>query len=295
MDAFRLGPLVLSAPRFYAFVGFAVLVIVAELVVRARARRAPSAPLEHAPDGATTGKVVKPSTAADSASWAWNTVFVVLLASRIGFVLEHLPIYAAAPLSIFAIWQGGFSPLWGVAAGALVVLASFRDGAAAARNALVPAVAALAVWLALPALLTPANTQAPVLPSVMLPTLEGTDLDLASLRGAPVVVNLWATWCPPCRRELPVLAQAARAHEEVRFVFADQGETHDVVDRYLGEGSALDRGSVVLDHHSRLSSDFSSVGLPTTLFFAADGRHVATHVGELSAAQLTDYLKRLTP
>ena len=151
MDAFRIGPLVLSAPRFYAFVGLAALVIVAELVVRARARRAAPTRPAQSPDGEARVEPPSRSTAADSASWAWNTVLLVLLASRIGFVLEHLSVYATAPLSVFAIWQGGFSPLWGVAAGAIVVLASFRDGAVAARNALVPAVIALAVWLTLPA------------------------------------------------------------------------------------------------------------------------------------------------
>ena len=88
------------------------------------------------------------------------------------------------------------------------------------------------IWLAtLVALALPSNDdvrlQAMAQPT--LPTLDGKAAALADFKGRPTVVNLWATWCPPCRNEMPVLQQAQAAHADLHFVFLNQGETADKV------------------------------------------------------------------
>lgn len=84
-----------------------------------------------------------------------------------------------------------------------------------------------------------------------LPRWQGVALDastvvLPALRGQPVVVNLWATWCPPCRREMPVLRQARAQHPQVRFLWIDQGEAPDVVQRFAAQ-HGLPPADVLLD------------------------------------------------
>lgn len=273
MSAYQLGPLVLSAPRFYAALGLLVFIVGAELVAW-RGRRSGESPNA-------------------SATWAWSAALAVVLGARVGFVIENLRAFLDQPLAIFQFWQGGFSPWWGVGSGAVVALWSVARRRIPTAAILLPASLAMAAWLVVPALLSPAQQQAGSLPSLTLERLEGGELDLASLRGQPVVINLWATWCPPCRRELPMLAAAARTYSDVHFVFADQAEARSTVQDYLDGREDLVLAGVVLDAGGRLANEFSTVGLPTTLFFDAQGDHVLTHAGELSSVMMVNYLADL--
>jgi thiol-disulfide isomerase/thioredoxin len=131
------------------------------------------------------------------------------------------------------------------------------------------------------------------LPKVPLTTLAGDPADLAKLAtGKPMVVNLWATWCPPCRREMPVLAAAQKQEAEVRFVFVNQGENAVTAQRYLA-AAGLELSNVLLDPGARMGPEVGSGGLPTTLFYGADGRLSDTHVGQLTAGSLASKLDRL--
>ncbi|OZB74055.1 MAG: alkyl hydroperoxide reductase, partial [Thiomonas sp. 14-64-326] len=131
-------------------------------------------------------------------------------------------------------------------------------------------------------LLQPAR---PLLPDLTLQTLQGRSVALASLRGQPLVVNLWATWCPPCRRELPLLIQAAQQQTGARIVLVNEGEAAPRVAAYLQRERLTDPG-VLLDPGNRLLSLYQSPGLPTTLFIRADGTVQRVHIGELSTATL---------
>ena len=112
--------------------------------------------------------------------------------------------------------------------------------------------------------------------------------------GQPLVVNLWASWCPPCRREMPVLAAAQQRTSGVRFVFANQGEDAAAVLRYLAASNKeLQLSNVVFDPTAALGRAVGSKALPTTLFYDATGRLVDTHLGELSAASLASKLQPL--
>jgi thiol-disulfide isomerase/thioredoxin len=124
-------------------------------------------------------------------------------------------------------------------------------------------------------------------------TLQEQPETLASLaQGKPLVVNLWATWCPPCRSEMPVLAQAQEQVSGVNFAFANQGEYAQTVQKYLA-ASQLSLANVLLDPGKKLGQQLGSMALPTTLFFNASGRLVDTHIGALSSASLADKLNKL--
>ncbi|HEY0856799.1 MAG TPA: TlpA disulfide reductase family protein, partial [Albitalea sp.] len=135
---------------------------------------------------------------------------------------------------------------------------------------------------------------APPLPSLTVQELAGAKpVDLAQVaRGQPVVVNLWASWCGPCRQEMPLLAETQRREKAVRFLFVNQGESAEVVRAYLGEQKlALD--DVLLNSGSRLAPAVGSRGLPTTLFYDAGGRRIDAHFGVLNEAALESRLRRL--
>lgn len=117
---------------------------------------------------------------------------------------------------------------------------------------------------------------------------------LAASKGKRVLVNLWATWCPPCQREMPVLQKAQAARPDVHFVFVNQGESAQQVAAYLAR-SGLQLRNVLLDAKGDAGTALGHRALPTTLFFDAEGRLVDTRLGELSEASLAERLANLPP
>ncbi|WP_137823069.1 TlpA disulfide reductase family protein [Pseudomonas sp. D(2018)] len=214
-----------------------------------------------------------------------------LLVARLAFVGQYFEQYAAAPLSLVDIRDGGFL-LWpGLLAAALV------GGVLAWRRPVLRQSLAIAVlvggslWGSGQALVS-ALERSRQLPALSLMDLQGNPVELRELDGRPLVINLWATWCPPCRREMPVLVAAQKAHPDVRFMLVNQGEHAEAVSRYLTEQGLAPR-EVVLDSGNRLGQATGSFGLPTTLFYDANGRLNHSHMGELSSASLEHGLRQL--
>jgi len=111
-------------------------------------------------------------------------------------------------------------------------------------------------------------------------------------RGHVTVVNLWASWCGPCRREMPAFVRAQARHPTLRFIYANQGETAAIVDAFL-QRENLHLDNVVMDPDRSLMTAFHTAGIPTTLFFDARGALVSSRVGELSDAALEDEIAKL--
>jgi thiol-disulfide isomerase/thioredoxin len=226
-----------------------------------------------------------------------NPLFLILglglLGARLAYVAGWWPQYAQQPLSILNIRDHGFDPLagtLGVIVAALLVgwrRPSLRRPLAAS---VVIGIAATGFAGLLAYKLT-AQAQAP-LPALQLGDLDGRAVDVESLRGQPTVINLWATWCGPCRREMPVLVEAQRTMPQVRFVFADQGESAGAVKQFL-QAQPLTLQHVLIDENLQLSNYYNVRGYPTTLFIDARGRLRDTHIGELSRATLAERLQRI--
>ena len=221
----------------------------------------------------------------------WQTLAVGLIVARLAFVLQYTTSYQASPLSVLDIRDGGWRPLAGFVAAWLFALGR-QLKRPALRKALLPALlAGTTIWGAgMLALSVPDHTQK--LPSLSLASLQGATIDLAQFQGKPTVVNLWATWCPPCVREMPVLHQAQLANPSVNFVFLNQGESRERVSGWL-EARKLPLRNVLLDSKGQALAAFNQRGLPTTLFFDARGQLVSTRTGELSSATLTEKLQSL--
>ena len=124
------------------------------------------------------------------------------------------------------------------------------------------------------------------LPPLTLPCLgPGPDVALDRLTGRPTVVNLWATWCGPCREEMPLLQEAyARNGKEVRFLGVDTQDDPEAARWFLDD---LDVGYPhVVDADGELLRELGVRGLPVTLALDADGRVVDRVVGQLSESEL---------
>ncbi len=267
MEAINIGPLSFSIPLLATFGAVITSTYVGRRMGRAR------------------GVDIEPTL--------WFAILFAVLVARAAFVARYADLYLDAPLGILDIRDGGFSAPAGIAA-MLAAGALLPWGRADTRKPLLASVAAGGVVLALGAALTLASGGEPApMPALSFSGLDGRAVPLRSLVGKPVVINLWASWCPPCRREMPVLRQAQLNHPDITFVFANQGETADAVRKYMAaEHIALD--NVLLDPGARLGSFTSSRALPTTLFYNAKGALVGRRQGELSAATLTARLASLS-
>jgi thiol-disulfide isomerase/thioredoxin len=214
-----------------------------------------------------------------------------LLAGRLAFVVQWWPLYAADPWSVLRPGDGGYSIWAAVLAGLAFGAWRARRSPALRRPLLWGAVAGLGSWALLAGSLALMQRSAIQVPTTELSRIDGGSVRLSDMRGRPVVVNLWATWCPPCRREMPVLAEGQARNPAVEFVFVNQGEGTQAVRDYLRNGGLALR-NVVLDPFSAVSQATGARGLPTTLFFDADGRLVDVHMGDLTRPGLAQKLQR---
>lgn len=230
----------------------------------------------------------------DAAGVLWRMIVVGLLAARAVFILKHHNIYLQAPWSALDIRDGGFEGVAGLLAACVIGAELTRRRAELRRPLLASVVAGCVVWgggtLAAQLLAAP---RAP-LPALMVRQLDGTEVALHDFKGRPLVINLWATWCPPCRREMPAMQAAQAANPEIGFVFVNQGESAAIVRRFLAT-QQLSLKNVLIDPGGQLAARTGAVGYPTTLFYDASGKLQLRHVGELSKASLQDKLDIVAP
>lgn len=222
----------------------------------------------------------------------WTTALSGLLGARLGHLLLEASAYLAEPLAMIDIRDGGWYWPSGVAVGAAWLAWKLRRAAGLRQPLVFAACAGMALWTAGRTIAD--SLQPATLPALPLVALEdGRSGDLQQLgAGTPLVVNLWATWCAPCRAEMPVLAAAQQRESRVRFVFVNVGENAEQIRRYL-RAERLGLREVWLDEASRAGAALGSHGLPTTLFFDAEGRRAGAHLGVLNAAALQGRLRAL--
>lgn len=234
-----------------------------------------------------------PAADGSRAPTVWLRALIVgVLVARAAFVLRYLNEFRMAPISMldisdrgFIVWPGLLAALavlgralWrhplhrrALLAGAVTGLTLFVGGQFAAQR-----------WLA--------PDHAP-LPALTLSTLAGEPVVLGA-GGKPRVINLWATWCPHCRREMAALTDMQHRYPQAEFVFADQGEDAATVSRYL-QTLTPPPANVLLDPDSALLAHINSRSLPATLFVHADGRIESVHLGVISRAGVAQGLERL--
>lgn len=240
------------------------------------------------------GKWLSKDAPADAEPILWRALLVGVLAARLAFVYEYRTLYLHSPLTILDIRDGGWNPTFGLGAAWMFALYRARSTPAIGKPLRLALAAGTAIFVIGTAVLAIRPSSGQQLPELAFTSLEGETVQLSHFEGKPTVVNLWATWCPPCVREMPVLHDAQVKHPEINFVFLNQGESSGQVGRWL-DNQRLPLRNVLLDPKRQASAAFNQKGYPTTLFFNRRGELVSTRIGELSPATLTEKLAALTP
>lgn len=238
----------------------------------------------------------------------FRIIAVGLVSARAFFVIKYVDTYLATPWQIFNVRDGGFSLWVGLGAGLLWTARELRalhrhsqltatsEHPLPLKRMQVSVLVALAVGLGVAVSghlwLNQALKQTQF-PQVTLQQLQGQPVNIAqTFYGQPTVLNLWASWCPPCVREMPLLEVAAERWPEVHFVAVNQGEGSAQIMAFLRQ-QQLNPPVVLLDPSSELGSRLGSHALPTTLFFHRDGSLSHTHIGEFNAATLENAVRQL--
>lgn len=131
----------------------------------------------------------------------------------------------------------------------------------------------------------PGDTRSQGLPNLQVTRLDGTATYLQDLRGKPLIVNFWATWCPPCIDEMPALEELHRSLSgEVSVVAVNLGEDPKQVQAYLEQHQLT--LPVFLDQSAQVASVLGINYLPATLFVDARGTVRSSYRGALTPEQI---------
>ncbi|MGH9728728.1 MAG: TlpA disulfide reductase family protein [Candidatus Acidiferrales bacterium] len=147
-----------------------------------------------------------------------------------------------------------------------------------------------------------ANPGLPSEPNVTFPELQGGDLPLASLKGKVVLVNFWATWCEPCRVEIPWMIGFQQKYASQGFTIlgvAMDDEGKKVVDPFVQktqfdvDGAKLIMSYPIILGNDDIAAKFGGlIGLPTSVLISRDGKIVKRFIGLVNHDQLQSEIEK---
>ena len=129
-----------------------------------------------------------------------------------------------------------------------------------------------------------------------LQDLDGHSHTLSQFRGQPVIINFWATWCAPCRIEMPELQAAYERYQDNGLVIlaVDNDESPDAVRAFFHDEMDL-TFTPLLDDGAEISDLYSVFNFPSTYFVNAEGEITAIHFGPMTESQIDGYLANTLP
>lgn len=267
MLSISIGPFAMQVSLLITFIGIAVFWVITHWITRKNADNT------HAINGLI------------------SAIVGGLIIARLAFILKLWSIYQEDWWQMLNIRDGGFLSYYGWIVGIFILIASSRGRRNITRIYLQASIATLCVVLPIHFAARIYSPDAGI-PSIPVHDSHGMQVNLQNFHGKPVVINYWASWCPPCRKEMPVLEDAQKQHSSVNFLFVNQGENPPTAQYFL-KSQSLSIKNVFYDKASQLSRASGAAGLPTTLFFNANGKLVSSHTGELTHASLAHYLHLL--
>jgi peroxiredoxin len=130
-------------------------------------------------------------------------------------------------------------------------------------------------------------------PDFELKTTDGQTVKLSDFKGKPVMLNFFATWCPPCRAEMPALQEVYKEYEAQGFVIlaVNLNESNLAIQAFRDKlGLTF---PIVIDKTDEVSRTYGIVPLPTSYFVGKDGKVVGKWTGEISKEKLVSYVKQM--
>lgn len=139
--------------------------------------------------------------------------------------------------------------------------------------------------------IAPASQPGGRAPAFSLAATDGTRVSLGSLAGGPLVINFWASYCPPCKAEMPMLQRVMGAQKPARLVLVNEGDSAQAAGDFLRSVGVVDAS--LLDADLSVGRAYGAIALPTTVFVATDGTIASRQVGQLDERVLDAELATL--
>lgn len=232
---------------------------------------------------------------------AWSGV----VGARLVFALVHFSAYQSTPWTILYFWQPGYMYLGGLLFGGACILWQCRIYQSKERKSFIAVVAtsyliATIIFLSAIAsleLLRPSEVpgNGDLAPDMQFQNIDGDTVKLSDLKGRGIVLNFWATWCPPCRREMPMLDEFHQNYSDdglsviglainepvaqVRQVVDSMGLSYPIWVDAPDSLPGFDRSQAIFER-------YGGVGLPMTIFIDRKRIIRNVYVGELSRGYL---------
>lgn len=124
--------------------------------------------------------------------------------------------------------------------------------------------------------------------------LDGKNYQLSAFRGKPVILNIWATWCPPCRAEMPAFERVWQRYNrgDVMILAVNERESTAKIAQFKQQVANV-TFPILLDSTSEVSRRYSVMGLPTTFFIDAEGRIQTVSMGGMDEATLLASVQKI--
>ena len=116
-------------------------------------------------------------------------------------------------------------------------------------------------------------------------------MSLGALAGKPLVINFWATYCPPCKAEMPMLQRVMAAQSSAQLVLVNEGDNRQAATDFLRALGVTSPS--LLDSDLSVGHAYGAIALPTTVFVATDGTIASRQVGQLDERVLDAELATL--
>ena len=133
-------------------------------------------------------------------------------------------------------------------------------------------------------------------PDFQLQYLDGNTVSLSDLRGSPVIINFWATWCGPCRSEMPFIQEIYNEWQDRGLVILaiNLRETSSLVSQFIQDNNLS--FPVLLDANGNVALEYNVTGIPTTFFIDKDGIIQESKIGPFSSKEdIEEELEHIMP
>ncbi|RTE87053.1 MULTISPECIES: TlpA disulfide reductase family protein [Gammaproteobacteria] len=224
--------------------------------------------------------------------YIFRVIAVTLIAARVGYVIQYWQQYQNEWWQILNVRDGGFNLIAGFSFGILMLAWESWKHKERSKQLLVSCVLGATCFFTSHFVYQSWYFNPPDMPAMTLQSYAGDSVLLTEqYLGNPTVFNLWASWCGPCVKEMPILEDAQNRQQDVAIVIVNQGENREAIQQFLNEQN-LQFTHNLLDVRSQFSTQLDTYVLPTTLFFNSEGALVDSHIGELSPARLEQGMRR---
>jgi peroxiredoxin len=125
-------------------------------------------------------------------------------------------------------------------------------------------------------------------PNFILPSLDGKEVKLSDFKGRKVMINFWATWCPPCKAEMPAMQQLYNQAKGYIDILAINIDPHNDVAGFVRENQLT--FPILLDETGKVNEEYSIISIPTTLLVNEEGIIVKKHIGAMTFEQMEEFM-----